>query len=232
MESESLINNGLEIIRRELEVKMDKDRFLTKGINFKGENSKLYKYKFIAALLVIFSHSFSLVGKEDWLYNITKGQMSFGGLSVGLFLFFSGLYISKSISQNSNITFCNFMKKRCIRIFPALFVTIFLTVFGLGPIMTTLSLKDYFLNIETYRYLLNVLLIMQHNLPGVFENNIAMATVNGALWTLPVEFLCYIGCFILKKMGFYEKKRYSISYFILYILWILVLVTIDNGIII
>ena len=33
-----------------------------------------------------------------------------------------------------------------------------------------------------------------------------MPTVNGSLWTLPVEFACYILCFILYKIGFFKKK--------------------------
>ena len=55
-------------------------------------------------------------------------------------------------------------------------------------------------------YFTNVLLFPYHNLPGVFKKNIFGSTVNGALWTLSIEFLCYIYIFIIKKIGFLTKK--------------------------
>ena len=71
-------------------------------------------------------------------------------------------------------------------------------------------------------YLLNSIMILVHNLPGVFCNNIN-TSVNGPLWTLPVEFLCYIMCYLAYKMHILSRKiaRYTIIpvlviYFILY----------------
>lgn len=60
-------------------------------------------------------------------------------------------------------------------------------------------------------------MVLKHNLPGVFEGNIYDATVNGSLWTLPVEFLCYIGCYFAWKIGLSKEKMmgYTIPLFIL-----------------
>jgi peptidoglycan/LPS O-acetylase OafA/YrhL len=104
-----------------------------------------------------------------------------------------------------------YFKARILRIFPALFFVIFLLTFVIGPIITRLSVLSYFSNTVTYRYLLNSMLVIQHNLPGVFQNTIYGPTVNGPLWTLPVEFGCYILCFIAYKMGFINKKKFFIS---------------------
>ena len=54
---------------------------------------------------------------------------------------------------------------------------------------------DYFFSKETYLYLLNIFFIPIHNLPGVFEN-MTYTTINGSLWTMPVEVACYIALLI------------------------------------
>lgn len=147
--------------------------------------------RFVAALIVIIGHSFSLTGHpSDLLEIFSNQQISMGGFSVGIFFFLSGLYVSKSLEKSSD--YFTFMKKRCIRIFPQLWIVIGATVFLLGPLMTDLSYSEYLMNKQTWLYLFNCILKPTHVLPGVFTNNIWGNTVNGALWTLPVEFALYI----------------------------------------
>jgi len=78
--------------------------------------------------------------------------------------------------------------------------------FVLGPLVTTYSTGEYFRNPGVYKYLLNAILIPQHDLPGVFVDNISVSTVNGSLWTLSIEFLCYIGCYLMWKLNLLKKE--------------------------
>lgn len=58
-------------------------------------------------------------------------------------------------------------------------------------------------------YLLNGVLILVHELLGVFTHNpMGDAVVNAALWTLPVEFSCYVLCFVGYKITKFDKKRF------------------------
>jgi len=68
---------------------------------------------------------------------------------------------------------------------------------------------EYFTNAGTYRYLLNCIMIIQHDLPGVFSNAIYLSTVNGSLWTLPVEIICNIICYCVCQLKLFtlQKKR-------------------------
>lgn len=104
-------------------------------------------------------------------------------------------------------SFRKYFKSRVLRIFPLLAVICAVLAFIAGPILTELTIIEYFKNIKTYRYMLNSILILQHNLPGVFTHNIYGQTVNGSLWTLPIEFLCYIMCFILYKLRLLEERK-------------------------
>ncbi|MCR5700794.1 MAG: acyltransferase [Lachnospiraceae bacterium] len=168
---------------------MKKDSLVEKiGINSNNVNL----VRFVAALTVIFSHAFYVSeAKEDPLSVLTKGQVNMGGIAVGVFFFLSGLYVSKSFYK-SGCDVKNYMIKRCNRVFPQLWSVVFISVFILGALCTTNNIVSYFTNRGTYLYLLNGFLIPIHNLPGVFSGNVYISTVNGPLWTMPVEFFGYI----------------------------------------
>ena len=156
-----------------------------------GLSTNINCLRFISAILVLICHSYAITaGEEDVLYNLTGGECNLGGFAVAIFFFLSGMYVTKSLykSQNAGV----FMKKRCIRLFPQLWIVVAISAFVLGPVVTELPLKQYFMDFKTYLYLLNGILIPIHELPGVFSDGI-YSTVNGPLWTMPVEFVAYIG---------------------------------------
>lgn len=161
--------------------------------------------KFLAAILVMFSHSFYLSANEmDYLGKFTNDYVNFGALAVSVFFAFSGYYITKSLVNKGDK---KFFRKRLKRIIPCLAVVITLSVFVLGPICSELSILKYLLSKETYLYLINILLIPIHNLPGVFANNIFTSTINGSLWTLSVEVACYIFIYFVYKFNLLNKDR-------------------------
>lgn len=174
----------------------------------KGRNNNLDILRFFAAILVILCHSFPIslgIGVLDPLAVLTNDQISFGSLAVSVFFLYGGFLICKSMHRLQ--TTKAYFKARIIRIFPPLiFVTVILA-FIIGPIFTNMSLCTYFTSIGTYKYLLNGVLVLQHNLPGVFEGNTYVSVVNGPLWTLPIEFLCYVMCYVFYKLKLLDKKN-------------------------
>ncbi|MDY5577703.1 MAG: acyltransferase, partial [Lachnospiraceae bacterium] len=137
----------------------------------RDRNNNLDIMRFIAALMVIFSHAFPIsCGHSDGLAQWTDGFLSFGGIAVGVFFCTGGFLIAKS--AESKKTCKKFFKARCLRIFPQLIFVVFLTALVVGPFLTTLSVKEYYTNVETWRYLLNSIFILDYQLPGVFSDNI------------------------------------------------------------
>lgn len=195
----------------------------TLAVSSNGRNNNLNIIRFVAALMVIFGHSYAATysySLGDPLHRLTLNQLDFGGLAVSIFFTFGGFLICKSMERLQ--TAKKFFSARIMRIFPPLIFVTFIMTFLLGPIVTYLPLTKYFSDSRTYMYLLNSIMILVHNLPGVFCNNIN-TSVNGPLWTLPVEFLCYIMCYLAYKMHILSRKiaRYTIIqvlviYFILY----------------
>lgn len=177
----------------------------TLGEKMQQRSTNINIMRFVAALGVLVAHAHVLSdGSQDWLMGLT-GQVTWGALAVDFFFFVSGLYVAKSLCRCANGR--KYFAARSLRIFPLLGCVVLFTVFVFGPLASTMGVGSYFLNLNTWKYLLNIILLPVHYLPGVFENCQSMATVNGSLWTLSVEFLCYIGLFFLYKLKFFEKRK-------------------------
>ncbi|HTC18731.1 MAG TPA: acyltransferase [Stellaceae bacterium] len=152
--------------------------------------------RLIAAVSVIFSHSFFIAEGNEmhepliWL----TGRQAILGLA-GVFVFFaiSGFLVTQSWEHTASPA--RFLAKRCLRIFPGLFVALVLSSFVLSAIVTTLPLMEYFRRPEPYLYVVHnmELSVETHELPGVmFVDNPVGLEVNGSLWTLRYEFMMYL----------------------------------------
>lgn len=162
--------------------------------------------RFVAASLVIFSHSYPLLGGDHLeplkqLFGFTAGT-----IAVDIFFITSGLLITWSFINKPVII--DYAVSRVLRIFPALLCAVALCAFIVGPLFTKLSAAEYFSDSGTYRYWIqNSLIVMgvQHTLPGVFTTLPHAGAVNGSLWTLPYEIYMYtltvITLVIMSKAG-------------------------------
>jgi peptidoglycan/LPS O-acetylase OafA/YrhL len=145
--------------------------------------------RLLGALLVILGHGFILSGHLDELPVV--GGLAVNVMGVVIFFTISGYLIWKSWYSSS--TWQSFTAARFLRIVPALAVVVLLTALVMGPLVTTLAPGDYFVQGETWRYLTNIFIVdPQYQLPGVFGSQPVSDAVNGSLWTLRAELLCYV----------------------------------------
>lgn len=173
-----------------------------------GRKNNFDFLRFLAATLVVFTHSFGLspAGSAiDPLAYISQGHAHSGSLAVATFFVISGFLITMSYENTRGNR--EFLLKRSLRIFPGLAVVVVLSMLLLGPVFTSHSLTAYFSDTRTYSYLSNIALFrMQQDLPGVFTANRLPVQVNGSLWTLWYEFVCYLGVLILGMLGWLRWK--------------------------
>jgi peptidoglycan/LPS O-acetylase OafA/YrhL len=126
-------------------------------------------------------------------------------LAVKVFFVISGYLVIESWRRDPSVI--RYLWRRCLRIFPGLFACILLTMFVVGPILTTLPLGEYFKNPWFLRYFGNLALYPSYQLPGVFEHTIYPNAANGALWSLPVEFAMYLLAPLVVFWGRGQKLR-------------------------
>lgn len=156
--------------------------------------------RLFAAALVLYSHQHALLGLAE---PDVFGWTSFGGLGVSIFFFLSGLLVWSSWVRDPDLK--RFFVRRTLRILPALWFVVLFSILILGPALSTLTVADYFSSAETRRYLSTAVLIVRRGLPGVFADNPYPGAFNGSLWTLPVEFLCYVSVAVVGSMSLLRR---------------------------
>lgn len=123
---------------------------------------------------------------------------------VPLFFALSGFLVAGSMERAK--TLIGFMGLRAFRIVPALSVEVLLSALILGPIFTALPLAEYYSNREFYIYFLNIIGEIHYYLPGVFKDN-PVTKVNGQLWTIPYELVCYVAIAAFAVSGIFFRKH-------------------------
>ena len=164
--------------------------------------------RFTAASMVIYSHAYLVTRTFDHEpLNRFVGFLNLGSVAVYIFFAISGYLITKSIFQQKTLR--DFVMARLLRIFPALAVSTFACAFVLGPLLTSLSLPNYFSSPEPYRFSFGIatLLNVDAKLPGVFEQNPYPLVVNAPLWTLKGEILMYIVVFLVGVIELSIKRK-------------------------
>ncbi len=159
-------------------------------LNPKKNNFDLFRL--IAALLVIYGHAWAFVPgapNTDVVARLLGFEYS-GSLAVKFFFLLSGFLVTASLLTKPKVD--EFLIKRAARIFPGLIVCLILTVFVVGPLFTQLSIVEYLAHPQSWKYLINnsFLYQLEWTLPGVFSDS--KYGVNGSLWTLPLEVICYL----------------------------------------
>ncbi|UCU99855.1 acyltransferase family protein [Acidovorax radicis] len=140
-----------------------------------------------AASAVIFSHHFHITGTRPpaWLHSDMVG-----GVAVMTFFTVSGYLVTLSWLRDPRVL--AFVAKRLLRLWPGMLVAILADVLLFGPMFTTLPLREFWTHPATLEHWRNLLLVDAYvNLPGVFPANPLAGLMNGPLWTIPMELMCY-----------------------------------------
>lgn len=180
-----------------LELLMDDQRLYQRYVGefTDGTNNNFNLIRLLCAWGVLVFHSVPLA---EQTHALTDPFLHYFGVSMGEFcvlVFFaiSGFLIYRSMCRSSGLI--SYTVARALRLLPALCVVLALTALVIGPLVTTLSLGQYFSHPETWSYFSNLNLLTnrtQYTLPGVFSDNPYPNAVNGSLWTLPLETSMYV----------------------------------------
>ncbi len=158
-----------------------------------GRDNNFNLLRLLAALSVIFSHSVGVLAVPHAEIFFERLGMSLGEMAVDVFFVTSGFLVTGSLMTRKNLI--AFLWARALRIYPALWVMLALTVFVLAPAVTTLSVADYFRSPVPYEYAWKCGTLIggvRYYLPGVFQDMPLKGEVNGSLWTLPIEMRMYL----------------------------------------
>jgi peptidoglycan/LPS O-acetylase OafA/YrhL len=181
---------------------------LSHALSRNGNNFDLVRL--LAAVAVVYGHSYLLQapdGTTDWVQN-ALGFDGFGALGVYAFFLLSGMLVTASYDRQRSAP--RFIALRIARLWPAVALGSVVTVFIIGPLFTTLPLRDYFASGMTWANLDNfstIVLKTRWTLPGVFEHNRLPLDICAPLWTLPLEARCYLIVLVTGMLGWLSSAR-------------------------
>ena len=159
-----------------------------------GRDNNFNLIRLMAALAVIVTHSFPVLGlPPDRGFAFDNPGLSLGDVAIDVFFVTSGFLVTGSLFNRGSLI--AFLWARALRIYPALWAMLVLTVFVLAPALTSLTLAGYFSAPKTYEYFSKCATLIggvRWSLPGVFEATPLKGEFNGSLWTLPVELRLYL----------------------------------------
>jgi peptidoglycan/LPS O-acetylase OafA/YrhL len=175
------------------------DAFLTPGKNSFGF------LRLMLASAVVFEHTFALAGLPIPTHMAAK-------LAVDGFFFLSGMLVTQSFQHCRS--WGDYLWRRTLRIFPGYWLCIFITALVIGPIAWLLqhrTIEGYFAEPGgPLIYIARGLPLFGH--PGAIHDIFATTpygpVVNGSLWTLPVEYLCYVALAAIGVLGVLKKAAW------------------------
>jgi peptidoglycan/LPS O-acetylase OafA/YrhL len=198
----------------------------TLGQAFNPHRNSLMFLRLGLAILVIFAHSYELGGFGNDPLKSRYG-FGYGELAVDCFFAISGFLITNSYLNSSSVK--SYVWKRCLRIFPGFWACLSITALILCPVLYFLQYGNFnninnlfnnsFIDYVKVNFFLR---INQNGIEGLFQNHPAQGVLNGSLWSLFPELLCYFGVVVFGKLGFLSKQRkiLALVFFFLLILYI------------
>lgn len=158
------------------------------------------------ALLVIVSHTPEMMdgNRSRELLSRLTGGFSFGEFAVDGFFLLSGFLILQSWESQPRAW--PFLRKRLLRIVPGYLLAALLCVFVVGPLAADPA--SYFAAIWPRGLGWSLLTLDIPATPTVFAGT-HYASVNGAMWTIRYEFLCYLVLLALGLLGILRRPGLS-----------------------
>jgi peptidoglycan/LPS O-acetylase OafA/YrhL len=167
--------------------------------------------RFFFASLVIVSHVPELQdgNRNHEILSVLFGTISFGEMAVDSFFVLSGFLIVKSWQDRPHIV--DFLSSRILRIYPGFIAASILCAIVVGPNYGGVTYFQYF---DPIRFVRGLATLSMNGIPAVFPKT-PYAVLNGAMWSIPYEFMCYLLVLISGLTGVLNRRWVWLSLFLL-----------------
>ena len=165
------------------------------------ERNNIGVLRLLFASLVIVGHASEQIDGNThrepltWLFH----TLTLGTVAVYAFFLISGYLITMSMMRSRSSV--DYLRHRVLRIWPGYFIAAMLCTFAMGPVVGGHPLSQ-----STAAYMRMMVLLGPVNTPGQLDG-LSFPTLNGAMWTIPVEFFCYVLVGLLGLLGVLQNRR-------------------------
>ena len=179
-----------------------------------GDSHRHNNFDFLRVLLaavVIFSHSYDLLGRENPFRRATGGQTELASVAVDLFFVLSGFLITQSFLQSRGVL--DYLKKRVLRIFPAFVAGGLVCLLFFGPLPAGFS-RGYWEWVELKPFTFRLFTLQTLWVQQTFKAN-HWPYVNSAVWTIQYEFVCYLVIAALGVLTILRRRSLVLGLFVM-----------------
>ncbi len=170
-----------------------------------NKNNNFGFLRLLLATLVIVAHSAEILDQNrsrEILTNIF-GTITFGELAIDGFFLISGYLILKSYLSSTTIK--SYFLKRVLRIYPGFIVASLFCIFVLLPLSGEIKL---IIDTPLREWFSTIFRMLTLEAPQV--TNTQYPALNGAMWSIWLEFVCYLCIPIVYITKFNKPKTYAI----------------------
>ncbi|MEO7494788.1 MAG: acyltransferase [Massilia sp.] len=169
-----------------------------------AKNNNFNLLRLILASLVILSHAPEMVdgNRSRELLTSLFHTISFGEFAVDGFFLLSGYLIVQSWANTPDVF--QFLRSRVLRIFPGFIVASLVCAFVVGPLAANAA--GYFSRLSITGLIASLVLLQPPEVPPVFAGSF-YPRINGAMWTISFEFMCYMVVLLAGIAGLVGRRR-------------------------
>ena len=198
---------------------------------FDSPGNNLDCLRLVFAVTVIFSHSYAIgIGMQTETYGAASqftepmllwshGQTTFGIIAVDAFFIISGFLIANSFLRSRSLLV--YFRKRVARIYPGFVVCMLILALAVVPIAGGIFANQS-LSGRVADFIGRAAILWNINVGNSFARNPLPNVIDGSVWTIPWEFVCYIGLAAAGAAGLLHRRLFVLLTFSLMILYFLV----------
>ena len=175
------------------------------------------------ALAVVFGHTFAIGGfGADPFYWWSGRRLAIHELALQGFFILSGYLLTQSLTLQPSLG--RFAVRRCFRILPAYWVALLITALGVAPALfaafypgrlsygESLNLPEY----SALGYIAHNAFLWsgQNCILPLFLGNPIRGVINGSLWSIFYEAICYVALGLAAGMGLLKRRNVVLVVFV------------------
>ena len=168
--------------------------------------------RLLLAVAVLYRHSFDLLasGHADVVLDLIPPRTHLGRIALCFFMVVSGFLVAHSWIESHG--WRDFLRRRILRVYPGFVVACVCSAFVAAPLGSP-DPAAYLASVDVVGDVVGARQLDKLSVPPSFLSNPYPGPINGSLWSIKIEFECYLGLMALALVGIFRRRALMLAIF-------------------